>query len=247
MDDTAALRADEQTITLHQRILADIEGNILSGEWPPGYRIPFETELALHYGCSRMTVNKVMTQLAQNGLIERRKKSGSFVILPHAQSAVLEIRDIKVEVQSLGLSYSYQMVEKQLRKASAEERLRLDIKAGPILHLVCQHFAGRKPFCLEERIINLDAVPEASDESFLDTAPGAWLMNRVPWSSAEHRIKAIGADQKTAELLGLSTGTACLVIERRTKMMGAYVTDVRLTYPGALYELVANFTPQQSK
>ena len=63
--------------SLHQRILAEIEEKILSGEWPPGYRIPFEHELKEHYHCSRMTVNKVLTQLAGAGLIQRRRKAGS--------------------------------------------------------------------------------------------------------------------------------------------------------------------------
>jgi hypothetical protein len=39
--------------TLHSKILADIEARIVSGEWPPGYRLPFEID-------SRMTMNKVM-------------------------------------------------------------------------------------------------------------------------------------------------------------------------------------------
>ena len=52
--------------TLHQKILGDIEGHIVSGEWPPGFRLPFEVNLAEQYGCSRMTVNKVMTQLAKD-------------------------------------------------------------------------------------------------------------------------------------------------------------------------------------
>ena len=82
---SAALVADPE-LSLHQRIVNDIEGKILSGEWAPGQRIPFELELAALYNCSRMTVNKAMTQLARAGLIERRKKSGSFVTQPHAQS-----------------------------------------------------------------------------------------------------------------------------------------------------------------
>ena len=35
--------------TLHQKILSDIEGRIVTGEWPPGYRIPFEVDLAMQY------------------------------------------------------------------------------------------------------------------------------------------------------------------------------------------------------
>ena len=90
--------------TLHQRIVADIEGQIVSGAWPPGHRIPFELDLAEQYGCSRMTVNKALTQLANAGLIERRRKAGSYVAQPRAQSAVLDIHDIRDEVQSLGLA-----------------------------------------------------------------------------------------------------------------------------------------------
>ena len=233
--------------SLHQRILSDIEGRILSGEWPPGHRIPFEMELAAQYDCSRMTVNKALSQLAKSGLIERRKRSGSFVTQPHAQSAVLEIRDIKAEVQSLGLAYEYELLTREQRRAGGEERERLDLKAGAaVLFLQCRHFAGRKPFCHEERLINLAAVPEAAAQAFERSAPGPWLLEKVPWSAAEHRIQAIGADAGTAKILGVAEGTACLRIERRTRMNGVYVTLVRLVYPGQAYELVANFAPTQS-
>ena len=46
---------------------------ILSGEWPPGHRIPFEHELTARYGCSRMTVSKALGELVEAGLIERRR------------------------------------------------------------------------------------------------------------------------------------------------------------------------------
>ena len=108
-------------LSLHQRILGDIEDRILSGEWQPGFRIPFEVDLAEQYKCSRMTVNKALTQLAKTGLIERRRKSGSYVTQPRAQSAVLEIRDIKLEVQSLGLAYDYRLLSKTRRRSTADD------------------------------------------------------------------------------------------------------------------------------
>ena len=232
--------------SLHQRILSDIEGRILSGEWPPGHRIPFEMELAVQYDCSRMTVNKALSQLAKGGLIERRKRSGSFVTQPHAHSAVLEIRDIKAEVQSLGLVYDYELLRREQRRADGGEREQLDLKAGSVsLAQQCRHFAGRKPFSFEERLINLAAVPEASAQAFDKAAPGPWLIERVPWSAAEHRIQAVGADAGMAKVLEIPEGTACLQIERRTKSNGAHVTRVRLIYPGQAYERVASFAPTQ--
>ena len=63
--------------TLYKQIRLDIERRILTGEWPPGHRIPFEHELMARYGCSRMTVSKALSELAQADLIERRRRAGT--------------------------------------------------------------------------------------------------------------------------------------------------------------------------
>ncbi|HEX7992038.1 MAG TPA: GntR family transcriptional regulator, partial [Stenotrophomonas sp.] len=105
--------------TLNHRIRSDIEGRILSGEWEPGFRIPFEHELMEQYGCSRMTVNKVLTALAESGMIERRRRAGSFVARqpPHLEQVALEIPDIEVAVTDRGHEYGFQLLERAHRKA----------------------------------------------------------------------------------------------------------------------------------
>jgi len=236
--------ADGKEPSLHRRILEDVEGKILSGEWPPGHRIPFEHELTEQYQCSRMTVNKAITELVKRGLIERRRKSGSYVTHPHAQSAVLEIHDIRLEVESLGLPYRYERRTRVDRAAKAADRRLLDLpEPARLTDITALHFAGVQPFCLEERIINLAAVPETAGETFDTVAPGPWLISRVPWSAAEHRIRAVGADPRAAALLSIPAGAPCLVVERRTWSGGLYITHVRLTYPGEKHELVAEFAP----
>lgn len=230
--------------TLHQRILSDIEGRIVSGEWPPGHRLPFEVDLADQYHCSRMTVNKVMGQLAKAGLIERRKKSGSFVRQPQIQSAVLQIHDIGAEVESLGLEYGFKILEREGRSAKSGDRERLDVSVGTsLLEILCIHFAGAREFCVEQRLISLTAVPEAAETDFTKIAPGPWLLGHVPWSTAEHRISAEAPSKEIARLLGISDRQACLVVERRTWSNSVAVTYVRFTYPGNAHALVARFSP----
>jgi GntR family histidine utilization transcriptional repressor len=235
---------DARPTSLSQRILADITDKVVSGDWPPGRRIPFEHELAAEYQCSRMTVNKAMTQLARSGLIERRRRSGSFVARPRSQAAILEIHDIRAEVLALGRPYRYELAARRVRRAGAADREHLDVAAGSgVLELSCRHFAGKKPFCLEERLISLAAVPEAAEESFAETAPGPWLLARVPWSAAEHTIRATAAGPVTAASLDVATGSPCLVVERRTWSAEQPVTFVRLTYAGDSHALVARFAP----
>lgn len=232
--------------TLHRTILGEIEGRIVSGEWPPGFRLPFEVELAAHYGCSRMTVNKVMTQLAKAGLIERHRKAGSFVTRPRAQSAVLELHDIEAEVRSLGLPYGYALVSREDRSSDAEDRRLMELaQPTPMVALTAVHRAGGKPFCLEERRINAGVVPEAAAADFNAHPPGGWLLAQAPWSAAENRIQAVAAPAEAARLLEQPKGTACLVVERRTWNHAGPVTFVRLTYPGGSHTLVARFTPEQ--
>src|SRR5690606_14297272 len=116
-----------------------------------------------------------------------------------------------------------------------------------LLDLVCLHSAANWPFCLEERLINLDAVPDAAEESFEDGAPGPWLLKRVPWSSAEHVIRAVAADERIASMLQLAIGAPCLVVERRTaSSAGTSITQVRLTYSGEHHEVAARFTPSDA-
>ena len=240
------LKADKKQndATLHQRILTDIEGRIVSGEWPPGYRIPFEVDLAKQYECSRMTVNKALTQLARAGLIERIKRFGSFVRQPLVNSAVLEIHDIRKEVESLKQVYSFATSKRALRKATSTDALALDVAlATPVLELASVHFAGKDPFCIEARLINLASVPDAADADFTETTASQWLLSRVPWSTAEHRIQAVAADAATAAALAIPKGTACLVVERRTWSNASPVTCVRFTYPGNRHALVARFAP----
>ncbi|MDX0451976.1 histidine utilization repressor [Sinorhizobium medicae] len=231
-------------MSLHQKILSEVEGHILSGDWPPGYRIPFEHELTQQYGCSRMTVNKALSELVKRGLIERRRKSGSYVSFPQAQSAVMEIHEVKREVQSLGLDYAYRLGERVVRKMASGDEGRIDLPGSSrLLDINCSHFAGGRVFCLEERLINLSAVPEAETETFEAAAPGSWLLGKVPWSTAEHRIRAVAASRTTAQALEIAIGAACLVIERRTWSGGVPVTSVLLTYPGDRHELIAEFAP----
>ena len=230
--------------SLHEIILADIREQILSGKWRPGHRIPIETDLALHYRCSRMTVNKVMTQLVSSGLIERRKRAGSFVLAPRAQSALLVLNEIKDDVLAMGRPYWFSVLKRKTRRSHARDMARLGVDdAVPVLAIQTLHFAGNSAYCHEDRLINLDAVPDAEPEQFKELPPGSWLIQHVPWTEAEHRIRAAMPDVEMANALGMGAHEACLVLERLTWRGGVPLTDVLLTYPAAMRELIARFTP----
>lgn len=231
-----------ETPTLYKQIRLDIERRILTGEWPPGHRIPFEHELMADYGCSRMTVSKALSELAQADLIERRRRAGTFVRRPKFLSAVLTIPDIRAEITALGRVYSYQLIKRARRIANAADRERLGVrKTGKVVAISCRHSADGVPFAIEDRLIDLDAVPEAAAADFASEPPGSWLLDHVPWTEAEHAISAIVADGHTAKALAVAPGAPCLVIDRHTWRSARTLTAVRLVYPGESHKLIARF------
>jgi GntR family transcriptional regulator, histidine utilization repressor len=238
------LKPEVKVAALYQRIRNDLEAKILSGAWAPGYRVPFEHELMETYSCSRMTVNKVLSGLADAGLVVRRRRAGSFVSRPRVQSAILQIPDLKAEVEKRGERYGYRLLDLRKRLASAQDRARLGVDGrASVLALRCRHEAEGQPFAIEDRLINLQAVPDAARQDFSVTPPNTWLIGHVPWTEAEHRITACNADKDVAAELQIERDIACLVIERRTWRNGEPITAVRLMHPGHLYDLIARFTP----
>ena len=232
--------------SLHQRILQEVQEKIISGTWPPGYRIPFETDMARDYGCSRMTVNKALTQLTRAGLLVRNRKSGTFVKAPQSLSAAMEISDIRQEVERAGKAYSYHLLNDTSGKVDVETLEPLVPRSFQhVRQLTCLHLADGQPFCLEQRIINIEAVPDVAKVDFTTEAPGHWLLQQVPWNAAEHQIFACAANRETADMLHIETGAACLVIERTTRNQDADVTWARLTYPGDRHRLFASFSPSE--
>ena len=105
---------------------------------------------------------------------------------------------------------------------------------------------AQRPFCLEERLISLAAVPEAAEESFDEMAPGPWLLGRVPWSAAEHTIRAAAADAAHRRFARhRRAAPPAWSSSARTWSADQPVTHVRLTYAGDSHALVARFTPSQ--
>lgn len=236
------MRDTGDTVSVSERIRSDIERQILSGALKPDDRIPLERELMEIYACSRMTVNRAVSDLANRGLIVRRKRAGSFVAHPPSDSTILDIPDIRLDLERKGYAYGYRLLHRSVRAARSAEEAGLAGKGGRLIELRGIHRADGQPFGFERRLVNLGAVPEMEGEDFSEMPPGTWLLGHVPWSQAEHRIFAVAADASIAAHLDIAEGTPCLMLERRTWLDGMPVTHVWQTFPGDRHSFIGALT-----
>jgi GntR family histidine utilization transcriptional repressor len=224
---------------LHERIRAEIESAIMAGDLRPGDRIPREADLMEQYACARMTVNKALSALAGAGMLERRKRAGSFVARPRAQAMVLDVPDLAAAIGERGQRYRWALTSRTIVPADPAEFG----KNAQVLRVTGVHYADDLPLAFEERQVNLALVPDIADADLAGTPPGSWLIAHVPWTEAENRITAACAPAAIAQALGIARGDACLVVERRTWRGADTVTRVRQHFVADRYELVARFGP----
>lgn len=218
-----------------RRIRDEIAGLIRSGAWRPGHRIPTEQELAAEHGCARATVSKALSELAASGLIERRRKAGSFVAHPPVHSAVMTVPDLAELIAARGEEYRWQALSVEPAKLGE------GAVPGPALSVTGLHLAANEPFALERRLISLAEVPDAEAVDFGQEAPGTWLLAHIPWTEVRHVIRAVSSTRREAALLATGTGMACLELDRTTWRAGRVVTHVRLLFRGDRFDLVAEF------
>ncbi len=229
---------------IYEQIRRAIRDLVLAGAWPPGTAVPPEHALMERLGASRMTVHRALAQLARDGLIIRRRRSGTIVASPPASHAMFDILSIPDEVRQLGQEYAFEILSRHDGQPSARLAERFGIgRTDAVVHLLTRHFAGGRPHVLEERVIHLATVPAAAAERFATDPPGDWLLRNSLWSQAEHALSAVAASDREAELLSIRRGQPCLLVERRTWSQDSPVTAARLLYPGGRHRFVGRFGP----
>jgi GntR family histidine utilization transcriptional repressor len=218
----------------YRDVKSDILSKITKGDWEPGSLVPNEVKLAEMYGCARATVNRAMRELADDGIVERRRKAGTRVRKAPVREARFSIPIVRKEIEEKGAEYRYSLVSSTFVDAPDWLRARLKLEAnGKVLHLVCMHYADGDPYQHEDRWINLAALPQAKKADFSSLGPNEWLVLTVPFSDAEISFSAGLSDKNLAGYLASTMGDPVFTIERSTWWEGQAITFVRLTYrPG---------------
>ena len=215
-----------------QSIQEELKRRIIEREWQPGDQVPNESDLAEEFGCARATVNRAMRQLAENGLLVRRRKAGTRVALNPVRQAKLEIPIIREEVESQGMEWHQAILEKFIRPATDQLVRQYQLAAeSRLLHLRSVHFADRRPYVYETRWISLSVIPEVEAEDFEAISANEWLVRNAPFTHGEILFSAAKMSDEEAEIMAVSEGDAAFVLERTTWIGDRAITAARMIYP----------------
>jgi len=236
---TAALRTRPLP---YEEVKTSLRARIAAGGWQPGVRLPSERELVQQFGCARMTVHRALRELEDEGLIERRQGSGSYVAQLHPISNLLQVRDIHEEIAERGHAHGTRVCSVAREKASAEVAAAMRLRKGAaVVHIRLVHLENGLPIQFEDRHVNPALAPDLLERDFTRVTPSHVLFEHAPLTEAEQVIEAVLADAEQARLLDVAPGSALLMVSRRTVSQGAVASIARLYHPGARYRLIGRF------
>lgn len=148
-------------IRIHNQIKRDIEKHV----YKVGDRIPAERQLAVKFGVSRMTLRQAIKTLEDEGILERRLGSGTYVASQKVQEKMSGIMSFTEITEANGQTPSSKLITYQVGKPSLSEKERLGIKPeDEVLRMERIRFADDTPICHEVVTIPYKLVEDISKD-----------------------------------------------------------------------------------
>jgi GntR family histidine utilization transcriptional repressor len=231
---------------IYQQIKRVIQQRIASGEWLPGQKLPSENDLVVALDVSRMTINRALRELTQQGLIKRVHGLGSFVAETPRHASLIELQDIALEIEQDGRRHAAKILQLASVAAPADIAAQMGLPAAAQVYLLhAVHYQDELPIQLETRYVNPAAMPDFLQQDFTRMTATAYLLGRFKPDEMEHRVRAVMPDRECRGLLQMPADQPCLQLTRRTWKDNRVVTHVTLTYPGERYQLGARYATNE--
>jgi GntR family transcriptional regulator len=202
---------------LYTRIQEYIAEMILSGKLKPESKIQSEREFSEDLGVSRMTVRKALTELVNEGLLERKHGSGTYVAKPKITYESVELVNYVQAMELRNIATSTQLLEFNEMVASRRLAEILEIEIGaPIYHLVLLRFANRVPVILERGYFPCDYYPKMEDWNLEKTSTIDLLTSvyGIRLGRISQSVEAVAATDQVAEQLRVGEGIPLLLLSR---------------------------------
>ena len=147
----------------------DIRNKIVNGEYVANQQIPFEKDMCIHYNASKMTVKKALDILVAEGLVIKRRGSGTFVkdlnleeikrcddgeSIPRHDCAIC-----RKKVHSKILNFSIVKVPEVAAK-------KLNISLGSFVYDIYRvRYLEDEPIVMEKIYMPIDLIPNIKDKN----------------------------------------------------------------------------------
>jgi GntR family transcriptional regulator len=209
--------SEELNKPLYNQIQEYIAELILSGKLAPDTKIQSEREFSEDLGVSRMTVRRAITELVNEGLLERRHGSGTYVAQPKVTYEAREMINYIQAMDKRNIATASQLLEFEVVAASRRLAELLGIQiGGPLYHVSVLRFANRVPVILERGFFPQSRWSKLEEWDLEKTSVYDLLTSvyKVTPSRISQTVEAVVAIDTVAQQLRVMEGFPLLLLSR---------------------------------
>ena len=215
----------------YRRIRDQLRVQLENGEFKPGDRLPTERELVERFGVAHMTVRHAVDGLVRDGLVVRRRGSGTFVV--HSRAISRSMNRLQSFSDDVGReSTGARVLGQSETDPSPEVAEKLELpRAGKVVELVRLRTIDGLPASIHKVYIPVRVAPALARTDMSNRSLYEYLAETgVVLDRAEQRVFAVAADAWQARLLDVAPGSPLLAGERLTRDTNNQPVEFALTW-----------------
>ncbi|HWR39803.1 MAG TPA: GntR family transcriptional regulator [Patescibacteria group bacterium] len=209
----------ESPVPLYYQLKQILSDLIENEDLKPDDPVPTERRLCDFHGISRMTVNKAILTLVNEGLVYREQGRGTFVASPKEKHSLSSLLGFTEEMQRRGLSTNTKMIAFRRQPATKKLRQQLQLEATQeVFSIQRLRYIGGEPHALETAFIPVHLCPDLTPELLDNRSLYAVLLNRyfLEMDYANQTIEPVLLDDYESNILQVKKHSLALLFSRRT-------------------------------
>ncbi|SCM77664.1 putative Uncharacterized HTH-type transcriptional regulator YurK [uncultured Pleomorphomonas sp.] len=165
MSQPADSLARQDASPLYLQLKNNLTEAIRSGRYAPGEPVPTETQLCEQYAVSRITVRRAISELQEEGLLEKRHGKGTFVSFRRMETSLVDLAGFSETYSLQGYKVSKVLLGVAEGAADGALAQKLAIQRGaPILTIRRLIMAADAPMTIEISDFPLALFPDLATE-----------------------------------------------------------------------------------
>jgi GntR family transcriptional regulator len=198
----------ESAVPFYRQLKDILRADIELRNLRPGDRLPGDHELCERYGVSRPVVRQALSELQYEGVLERIKGRGTFVV-PQltSQSLVQSLTGLHEDVAALGRTLRSEVRKLRVTGASGDVAARLEVPEGTaVVEIERLRFVDQEPWVYAISHVPAALAPDLVDQDLREQSLYALLERRYGLRLVRSRraVEARSASPALARDLGIA-------------------------------------------